>query len=91
MKERASSRLLISAQSTKLSLRCALSAMPEVAALSANHLAALLLPLTLRWLYIARDADPAGKMALKALAKRIGAAGIEPLALSPRLADFNDL
>ena len=45
---------------TMLSLRCALPAMPMAAALSANHLAALLLPLTLRRLYIARDADAAG-------------------------------
>jgi hypothetical protein len=42
---------------TMLSLRCALPAMPMAAALSANHLAALLLPPTLRRLYIARDAD----------------------------------
>ena len=33
---------------TMLSLRCALPTLPMVAALSANHLAALLLPLTLR-------------------------------------------
>jgi hypothetical protein len=75
---------------TMLSLRCALPAMPMAAALSANHLAALLLPLTLRRLYIARDADAAGDMALAALTARAEAAGIEALVLSPRMGDFND-
>jgi hypothetical protein len=75
---------------TMLSLRCALPAMPMAAALSANHLAALLLPLTLRRLYIARDADASGDMALAALTERAEAAGIETLALSPRMGDFNE-
>jgi hypothetical protein len=75
---------------TMLSLRCALPAMPTAAALSANHLAALLLPPTLRRLYIARDADAAGDMALTALTERAEAAGIEALALSPRIGDFNE-
>src|SRR5271166_3275537 len=75
---------------TMLSLRCALPAMPMAAALSANHLAALLLPPALRRLYIARDADAAGDMALAALTERAEAAGIEALALSPRLGDFNE-
>ena len=75
---------------TMLSLRCALPAMPMAAALSANHLAALLLPLTLRRLYIARDADAAGDMALAALTERAEAAGIEALAMSPRTGDFNE-
>jgi hypothetical protein len=75
---------------TMLSLRCALPTMPMAAALSANHLAAMLLPLTLRRLYIARDDDPAGDMALAALTERAEAAGIEALALSPRLGDFNE-
>jgi hypothetical protein len=74
---------------TMLSLRCALPAMPIAAALSANHLAALVLPPTLRRLYIARDADAAGDMALAALTKRAEAAGIETLALSPQAGDFN--
>jgi Toprim domain len=64
---------------TMLSLRCALPAMPMAAALSANHLAALLLPPTLRRLYIARDADAAGDLALAALTERAEAAGIEAL------------
>jgi hypothetical protein len=75
---------------TVLSLRCALPALPMAAALSANHLAALLLPPALRRLYIARDADAAGDMALAALTERATAAGIEALALSPRMDDFND-
>jgi phage/plasmid primase-like uncharacterized protein len=75
---------------TMLSLRCALPAMPMAAALSANHLAAVLLPLTLRRLYIARDTDAAGDMAFAALRERAEAAGIEARALSPRMGDFND-
>jgi hypothetical protein len=75
---------------TMLSLRLALPAMPMAAALSANHLAALLLPPTLRRLYIARDADAAGDLALAALTERAARAGIEALTLSPRLGDFNE-
>ncbi len=75
---------------TTLSLRCALSTMPMAAALSANHLAALLLPPTLRRLYIARDADAAGDAALAALTERAKTAGVEALALSPRAGDFNE-
>jgi len=75
---------------TMLSLRCALPAMPMAAALSANHLAALLLPPKLRRLCIARDADAAGDKALAALNERAKAAGIEALALSPRRGDFNE-
>lgn len=75
---------------TMLSLRCALPAMPMAAALSANHLAALLFPPTLRRFYIARDADAAGDMALAALTERAEAAGIEALALSPQMGDFNE-
>jgi hypothetical protein len=75
---------------TMLSLRCALPTLPMAAALSANHLAAILLPLTLRRLYIARDADAAGKHALTILTRRAEAAGVEAHALSPRLGDFNE-
>jgi hypothetical protein len=64
--------------------------MAMAAALSAGHLAALLLPPTLRRLYIARDADAAGDMALALLTERAAAAGIEVLALPPRRGDFND-
>jgi len=73
-----------------LSLRCVLPDMAMAAALSANHLAAILFPDTLRRLYIVRDADAAGNMALAALTERAEAAGIEALALSPRMGDFNE-
>ena len=75
---------------TMLWLRCAVPAMSMAAALSANHLAALLLPLTLRRLYIARDADAAGDSAVTALTGRANAAGIQAIAWSPRLGDFNE-
>ncbi len=75
---------------TMLSLRCVLPTLPMAAALSANHLAAILLPLTLRRLYIARDADAAGDAAMTALTERAEAAGIETIAWSPRLGDFNE-
>ena len=60
------------------------------AALSANHLAAMLLSPSLRRLYIARDADAAGDAVQAALAQRAEAAGIEAIPLSPRLGDFNE-
>jgi hypothetical protein len=75
---------------TMLSLRTVLPTLPMVAALSASHLAALLLPPTLRRLYIARDADPAGEWAAATLTERAQKAGIEALTLSPRLGDFNE-
>lgn len=73
-----------------LSVGAALPGLPIVAALSAGHLAALLLPPTLRRLYIARDADAAGDNAFATLSARATAAGIEVLALSPQRGDFND-
>jgi hypothetical protein len=75
---------------TMLSLRSALTTMPMVAALSANHLAALLFPATLRRLYIAQDRDPAGDAVTATLTERARAAGIEPIALSPAHGDFNE-
>jgi hypothetical protein len=75
---------------TMLSLRCVVPTMPMVAALSANHLAALLLPLTLRRLYIACDADAAGMGAAMTLTSRAEEAGIEAFPLSPRLGDFDE-
>jgi hypothetical protein len=75
---------------TVLSLREALPTMPMIAALSANHLAATLSPPTLRRLYIVRDADAAGEMALATLTKRFETAGIETLVLSPQMGDFNE-
>ena len=75
---------------TMLSLRQIMPSMPMAAALSANHLAAFLFPPTLRRLYIARDADLAGDMALEVLTERAEGVGIEAVALSPRRGDFNE-
>ena len=75
---------------TMLSLRFVLPTMPMAAALSANHLAALLFPVTLRRLYIACDADVAGMAAAMTLTSRAEQAGPEALPLSPRLGDFNE-
>jgi hypothetical protein len=75
---------------TMLSVRCMLPTMPMAAALSANHLAALLLPFTVRRLYVACDADPAGMGAAAILTSRAGESGIEAFPLSPTLGDFNE-
>ena len=75
---------------TVLSLRCALSRLPMIAALSANHLAAVAFPASLRRLYVARDNDPAGDLAAAILTERAQSAGIEALTLSSALGDFND-
>jgi hypothetical protein len=76
---------------TMLSLRCVLPTLPMVAALLANHLAAILLPLTLRRLYLVRDMDLADDAAVTSLTERAEAVGIETLRLSPRLGDFNEV
>jgi hypothetical protein len=75
---------------TVVSLRTLIPTMPMVAALSANHLAALLLPATLRRLYVARDRDAAGDAVMDALTDRAQASGIESIGLLPRLGDFNE-
>jgi hypothetical protein len=75
---------------TILSLRCVLPTLPMAAALSANHLSAMLLPSGVRRLYIARDADSAGDTVQATLIQRAKAAGVEAIALSPRLGDFNE-
>jgi hypothetical protein len=75
---------------TMLSLRSTLPTLPMLAALSANHLAAILFPATLRRLYIARDRDPAGDLAVSTLTERAQSAGIEALTLTPALGDFNE-
>ncbi|MET4323628.1 hypothetical protein ABIB90_007994 [Bradyrhizobium sp. JR4.1] len=75
---------------TMLSLRYVLPTMPMAAALSANHLSAMLLPSSLRRLYIAQDADAAGDAVQAILSQRAADAGIEAIALSPRLGDFNE-
>ncbi len=75
---------------TVLSVREALPTLPVAAALSSNHLAAILFPAGLRVLYILRDADSAGDTAVSTLTERADAAGIKALALSPRMGDFNE-
>lgn len=74
---------------TTLSLGIAMSTMPLVAALSAAHLGALLLPSSLQRLYVARDADAAGDHAFERLCARAAHARIEAIGLSPRFDDFN--
>ncbi len=75
---------------TILSLRCVLTNLPMAAALSAVHLAAMRFPRSLRRLYIARDDDEAGDVATATLIDRAAGAGIEAIALSPALGDFNE-
>ena len=75
---------------TMLSVRSVLPDLPMVAALSANHLAALFFRVTLRRLYVVLDNDPAGERAVATLTERAQAAGIEALRLSPMLGDFNE-
>ncbi|MDD2765940.1 MAG: toprim domain-containing protein [Opitutaceae bacterium] len=75
---------------TVLSLRIVLPTMPMVAALSAAHLASLILPPTLRRLYVAHDNDAAGLTARDQLATRAQDAGIEAHPLTPSLGDFNE-
>ena len=75
---------------TMLSIRTALSRLPMVAALSANHLQALLLPSSLKRLYIAEDADDAGRAAAGALAIRARTSDIDVFRLAPTGNDFND-
>jgi hypothetical protein len=73
-----------------LSVRRLLPAIPAVAGLSANHLAALLLPSGLRRLYVACDNDAEGLRAFERLKRRAEAAGVpEVRALVPAADDFN--
>ncbi|MHB0670649.1 DUF7146 domain-containing protein [Roseomonas mucosa] len=75
---------------TMLSLRQAMRTLPMIAGLSANHLAALLLPSTVRRLYLVRDDDAAGRGAVASLAARAQEAGIDAVPLDARLGDLND-
>jgi Toprim domain len=74
---------------TVLALKDALPPLPMIAALSANHLAALDLPAALRRLYVACDNDAAGLNAANRLSERATAAGIEVRELLPAQDDFN--
>lgn len=75
---------------TVLSARSGLPKMPMLAALSAAHLAAILIPVSLRRLYVVRDSDPAGDGARDCLVERARSMGIEAVVLSPVLGDFNE-
>jgi Toprim domain len=72
---------------TMLALKLVLPSLPMIAGLSANHLAALDLPASLRRLYVARDNDAAGRKAAARLRER--AAGLDVHELVPVHADFN--
>ncbi len=75
---------------TVLSLAAIMPDMPMVAALSAAHLAALQFPAGCLRIYIAVDADPAGRRAGARLSRRARQLGILPLVLLPELGDFNE-
>lgn len=75
---------------TMLSLSHVMPGMPMVAALTANHLAGLRLPPGCRRIYIAADADAAGRHGIEGLSRRAQECGILPLVLSPELGDFNE-
>ncbi len=74
---------------TMLALKSVLPDLPMIAALSANHLAALDLAPMLARLYVARDRDAAGRMAAERLHARGHDAGIEVRDLMPARTDFN--
>ena len=75
---------------TMLSIRVVLSGLPVIAALSASHLQALILPSGLKRLYIAEDADDAGRMAAEALAVHAQDDGVDVYRLTPIMGDFNE-
>ena len=75
---------------TMLSLRMVLPNLPMIAGLSAGHLSALVLPASLRRLYVALDADKAGRGGMERLAPRAREVGVEVLSLQPESGDWND-
>jgi hypothetical protein len=75
---------------TVLALRCLLPKISMIAALSAGHLTALVLPAALRRIYISQDNDDAGTHAAESLADRADRNCIEPFVLRPRARDFDD-
>jgi hypothetical protein len=75
---------------TVLSLKSVLPGMPMIAALSANHLAALEFAPALARLYIASDRDAAGRIAAARLHQRATAVHIDARDLVPIGGDFND-
>lgn len=75
---------------TILSLAHVMPQIPMVAALTANHLAAFNPPAGCQRLYIAADADAAGRHGIEGLSIRARTLGILPLVLRPELGDFNE-
>jgi len=75
---------------TMLSLRAMMPSLPMVAATSAGHLGGIAFPPQCQRIYIAADADAAGRHGIERLARRAEEAGILPLVLRPQLGDFND-
>lgn len=75
---------------TILSVADVMPKMPMAAALSANHLAAFRFPPGTQRLYIARDADAAGRHGTAGLSRRAQADGIVPLVIEPEFGDFNE-
>jgi len=75
---------------TVLSLKSILPRMPMIAALSANHLAALEFTADLARLYVAQDRDAAGHTASERLRTRGKAIGVEVRDLVPVRGDFNE-
>jgi len=73
---------------TALSIATVMPDMPVIAALSAAHLAALILPSSLCRLYVARDNDEAGRLALERLREGVQNSVIVH-ALLPKTEDFN--
>jgi hypothetical protein len=73
-----------------LSLVAVMPAMPMVSALTANHLAAFRPPDGCERLYIAADADAAGRHGIERLSRRAQSLGILSLVLTPQLGDFNE-
>ncbi len=73
-----------------LSLSHVVSGMPMVSALTANHLAAFRPPNGCLRLYVAADADAAGRHGIEGLSRRAHMLGILPLVLTPELGDFNE-
>ncbi len=74
---------------TVLSLLSLFPAMPMAAALSAAHLSALVLPKSLRRLYLLRENDASGALAEKRLGQRCDNAGIELMVLTSIAKDLN--
>jgi hypothetical protein len=74
---------------TVLSLLSLFPAMPMAAGLSAAHLSALVLPKSLRRLYLLRENDASGAVAEQRLEQRCGYAGVELMVLTSIAKDLN--